>query len=198
MCPSPGPKGDTPMFTRRLLVSGVLWVLGAGTFPECLVAADVTGRIEIVDRDGKTVPGVGAVVWLPGAPAALSVPKGPPTVSSKDKRFEPHVVAVARGGTVVFPNLDKILHNVFSRTPGAEFDLGLYHHGKSKDVRFSTPGLVRIYCNIHSQMAGYIMALDASDFPLVSETGFFRIDVVPEEQRELRICHEGAAETGVM
>ncbi|HXB56018.1 MAG TPA: hypothetical protein VN461_14635 [Vicinamibacteria bacterium] len=186
------------MFTRRLIVTGALWLMGAGTFPECLVAAELAGRIEIVDRDSKTVPGVGAVVWLPGVPPSLTVAKGPPTVASKDKRFEPHVVAVARGATVVFPNLDRILHNVFSRTPGAEFDLGLYHQGKSKDVRFITPGLVRIYCNIHSQMAGYVMVLDGADFAVVNENGLYRIDGVPEGRRELRIWHERAGETTVM
>jgi plastocyanin len=181
----------------RLVVSGALWVLGAGTLPECLFAAELGGRVEIVERDGKTVPGVGAVVWLPGVPAPPT-PKSPPTVASKDKRFEPHVVAVARGATVVFPNLDKILHNVFSRTPGAEFDLGLYHQGKSKDVRFTAPGLVRIYCNIHSQMAGYIMVLDSADFAVVNDNGFYRLEGVPEGRRELRVWHERAGETGVM
>ena len=186
------------MCTRRLVVSGALWVLGAGTPPNCVFAAELGGRVEIVDRDSKTVPGVGAVVWLPGVPVPLAVPKSPATVASKEKRFEPHVVAVARGATVVFPNLDKILHNVFSRTPGAEFDLGLYHQGKSKDVRFSTPGIVRIYCNIHSQMAGYIMVLDGADFAVVNDSGLYRLDGVPEGRRELRVWHERAGETRVI
>jgi plastocyanin len=156
-------------------------------------AADVSGRVELRGKDGVSQPAVGAVVWVPGV--AWSPPAGAPTLASKEKRFDPHVVVVPRRSTVVFPNLDKIFHNVFSRTPGNEFDLGLYRAGKSREFQFTAPGLVRIYCNIHSEMAAYVMVLDGAAFAVADEQGRFRIGGLPEGRREVRVWHEKAGET---
>ena len=86
-------------------------------------------------------------MWIGGLPGARPDPTQ--TMSSSQKRFTPHVIAVAQGALVTFPNVDKVFHNVFSRTAGSEFDLGLYRNGASRSVRFNKPGLVRVYCNIH-------------------------------------------------
>lgn len=139
-------------------------------------------------------PAVGAVIWIPGV-AAASAPAAAPSLASKDKRFDPHVVVVPRRSTVVFPNLDKIFHNVFSRTPGNEFDLGLYRGGKSREFQFASPGLVRIYCNIHSEMAAYVMVLDGAAYAVADAGGRYRIAAVAEGRREVRVWHEKAGET---
>jgi plastocyanin len=113
-----------------------------------LHGAELTGQIEMLGGDKKVVPAPGAVVWVTGV-SSLPAANPSPSMASRNKRFEPHVLAVTKGATITFPNVDKIHHNVFSRTPGSEFDLGLYRGGNSRDFRFSTPGLVRVDCNIH-------------------------------------------------
>jgi plastocyanin len=159
----------------------------AGTGP-----AELTGRIELLERDGSIGPAVGAVVWLPQVPATPAAP--PTSVASKDKRFQPHVLAVSRGATVVFPNLDAIFHNVFSRTPGNTFDLGLYRKGASKEVRFERPGLVRLFCNIHAQMAAYVMVLDGVAFAVTDETGRYRMGGLPDGRLDVRVWQEKSGE----
>jgi plastocyanin len=153
--------------------------------------AELTGRIDVISG-AKTTPGSGAVIWVSGV-SAPPPPSGA-TMASKDKRFEPHVLAVPRGATITFPNFDKIHHNVFSRTPGSEFDLGLYRGGNFREFRFTSPGLVRVYCNIHSQMAAYIMVLDGLAFAVADTEGRYRIEGLPEGHREVRIWHEMAGE----
>src|SRR4029077_6381444 len=74
--------------------------------------------------------------------------------------FVPHVLAVPKGTTVDFPNGDAIFHNVFSLSKAAEFDLGRYPRGSSKSVRFDRPGMVKVFCHIHSDMSGVIVVLD--------------------------------------
>ena len=169
------------------LILGSIARLGAG--------GELSGHIDLIGSDKKIVPAAGAVVWIPGVTSASAAAGALPAMASKEKRFSPHVVAVARGTVVTFPNLDKIHHNVFSRTPGSEFDLGLYRSGKSKEFRFSSPGVVRIYCNIHSQMAGYVLVLDGAAFGVADEQGAYRIGGVPDGRREVRIWHERAGET---
>jgi len=148
--------------------------------------------VELRAKDGGRQPAAGAVVWVPGV--AAPAPVAAPTLASKDKRFDPHVVVVPRRATVVFPNLDKIFHNVFSRSPGNEFDLGLYRGGKSRGFQFATAGLVRIYCNIHSEMAAYVMVLDGAAFAVVDAEGRFHIAGLPDGRREVRVWHERAGE----
>ena len=64
--------------------------------------------------------------------------------------------------TVDFPNADPIYHNVFSVSGANRFDLGLYRSGAAKSKKFEEPGLVRVYCNIHPQMIGFVMVVDSA------------------------------------
>ena len=138
-----------------------------------------TGKIRVsvtvLGADRRALPAAQAVVWIPDA-AAKAHPGGVPTpntrlaappaaaprIASKSKRFDPRITTVPAGTTVEFPNLDGIFHNVFSLSPGAKFDLGLYRNGASRAMTFDTPGLVRVYCNIHPQMAAYLLVLDGT------------------------------------
>jgi plastocyanin len=154
----------------------------------------VAGRVELRGKDGTVTPAAGAVLWVPGVPPPVAAAPAP-VMASKDKRFDPHVVAVSRRSTVVFPNLDKIFHNVFSRSAGNEFDLGLYRGGKSRDFQFASPGLVRIYCNIHSEMAAYVMVLDGAAYAVVGDSGRYRIAGLPDGRRDVHVWHERAGES---
>src|SRR5262249_42883349 len=93
-----------------------------------------------VTTNKKKVAGAGAVVWIPGSKKTGAAPAASARISSKNKRFDPHVLAVPKGTTVDFPNLDRIHHNVFSLSETAPFDLGLYKNGASKPWTFEKPG----------------------------------------------------------
>ena len=102
---------------------------------------------------------------------------------------------MTRGSTVSFPNVDPIFHNAFSRTPRAEFDLGLYRRGASRAFTFRSTGLIHVYCNIHAQMAGYVMVVDSGAFAVTDARGGYRITGVPEGPRTVRVWHEMAGES---
>jgi hypothetical protein len=80
---------------------------------------------------------------------------------------------------VTFPNHDKIFHNVFSLSPTARFDLGLYKEGTAKSVEMKRAGEVDVYCNIHPEMAAKIKVLDTPYYAVTAPDGAFRIDGVP-------------------
>jgi plastocyanin len=149
----------------------------------------VTGTIELLDRDGRKQLVADAVVWIPGLSGAS--PRGARLVQ-RNKQFEPHVVVVGKGGTVSFPNSDRVFHNVFSSTIGAEFDLGLYKGGSSKDRVFARPGVVRVFCNIHPVMAGYVVVLDQADpvYAVTDAAGRARLPGVPPGPHRVRVWHE--------
>jgi hypothetical protein len=89
------------------------------------------------------------------------------------------VLAVRVGTRVKFPNDDRVFHNVFSFHDGKTFDLGLYPVGAVEYVLFDRPGLSRIFCNIHPQMAAYIVAVNTPYFGLSDHAGRFAIPDVP-------------------
>lgn len=162
---------------------------------------DVRVTVTVLGSDRRAVPAAQAVVWIPeasakgrsgGAPPAPRVPlaAGPPRVASKNKRFDPRITAVPAGTTVEFPNLDRIFHNVFSLSPGATFDLGLYRNGASRAMTFDTPGLVRVYCNIHPQMAAYLLVIDGTTWAQTGPDGSAVLARVPAGRVAVRAWDE--------
>jgi plastocyanin len=101
-------------------------------------------------------------------------------IDQRNLAFAPHVLAVRVGTSVDFPNNDRVFHNVFSFKDGKKFDLGMYPSGvKAKPVVFDKPGLSRIFCNIHPNMAAYVMAVDTPYYAQSDERGAFTLSGVP-------------------
>ena len=65
-----------------------------------------------------------------------------------------------------------------SRRP-RRFDLGRYAAGRSKSVRFDRPGIVRVFCDIHSHMSAFILVFSHPFFAMTDADGRYRIDNVP-------------------
>jgi plastocyanin len=171
-------------------------VLLLATLP--LPAATVSGKVELRDsREAsvrKRLDYSGVVISLnPVKPAAHLVDTHV-TMLQKDKTFKPHVLAVAAGTYVDFPNDDPIFHNAFSSYNGQLFDLGLYAPGSTKAVRFSREGIVRVFCNIHSSMSAVIVVLPTPYFATTHRDGTFQIPNVPPGDYQLAVFHERATE----
>jgi plastocyanin len=112
------------------------------------------------------------------------------TIMQKDEAFVPRVVAITRGSTVEFPNSDPFFHNVFSLSRGASFDLGRYPRGESRSKRFTTAGLIKVYCHIHSHMTASIMVFDHPFFRIPAADGQFTLDGVPAGTHQISAWHE--------
>ena len=103
--------------------------------------------------------------------------------------FSPRVLAIQVGTTVEFPNRDPIYHNVFSVSPAKRFDLGKYAQGHSRRVRFDKPGLVNVYCDIHSDMAAWVYVVPHHVFAQASASGRFALPDVPAGHYTLVAWH---------
>jgi len=115
----------------------------------------------------------------PGQQPLASYSSSRVILDQRDLMFYPHVLAVQKGTTVVFPNNDDVYHNVFSYSQTRQFDLGRYPQGQFRTVTFNTPGVVRIYCDIHAHMNAVILVLDNPYFTTPDEEGNYSIPDIP-------------------
>ena len=107
-------------------------------------------------------------------------------IAQKDKQFVPAVAVVQRGTKVTFPNFDAVYHNVFSPGPPHAFDLGSYRAGEApRAVEMTSPGVVELYCNMHSKMHASVLVVPNSLWTRVGADGSFRIDNVPVGNRKI-------------
>ena len=164
---------------------------------QLLPASQLRGQVELTNSKDPAVRRnrdyAGVVIWL--EPAGRPAPVPPlrhAEMKQQDKTFKPHVVAIPLGGTVDFPNLDPFFHNAFSNFSGQPFDIPLYAPGTTKSVTFRRPGIVRVFCNIHSLMSAIIAVLDTPWYVVTPETGQFHIDDIPPGEYQLHIFHERA------
>jgi plastocyanin len=167
----------------------VVCLAGATSRAAAPGAVDVHGTAHI---GGRSAPNV--VVWL-DAPNAPKTPQaGKVVLDQRNLAFSPRVLAVRVGTTVDFPNDDRVFHNVFSFRDGKVFDLGLYPVGTARPVKFDRPGLSRVFCNIHPNMAAYVMAVDTPYFAVSDESGAFTLASVPPGSYAYHAWHAGASE----
>ena len=155
----------------------------------------VAGTIAVRDQGDKPAADVGqAVLWLSGANAPGAVPDTI-EMATEGKQFVPHIVVVPRGSTVIFPNHDPFNHNVFSLSPTAKFDLGLFGRGETHGVDFPTAGVVRVYCNVHAQMRGLVLVHDTRLVTQPGADGRFKFEGVPPGDYQLHAWHERTSGT---
>src|SRR6266508_5729941 len=158
-------------------------------------AGVVEGRVALT-RAGTPLPDASnEIVWLEGVHAAGGPAAARGEMKSEQKKFAPRAIFVCKNGMVEFPHADAIYHNVFSVSGVNRFDLGLYRAGASKEKKFEESGLVRVYCNIHPQMVGFVMVVDSDFAAVTGADGSFRFEGVPVGPARLRLWHEEAAET---
>lgn len=159
-------------------------------------AEDLRGRLQLLEKGGKR-PAKGsdvrqAVVFFEPAGSAVRPPATPFVMSTRNKQFEPRVLTIPKGSLVRFPNEDVILHNVFSVSGRNSFDMGLYKKGAGKEHRFDEAGLVRVFCNVHHSMVGYVWVLNTPFVATPDANGEFVLTGLPKGPGRLTVWHEQA------
>ena len=134
-----------------------------------------------------------AVVYFETAPKGAFEDRdaGRASMDQRRETFVPHLLAITIGTVVDFPNNDRTYHNVFSLSKARRFDLGRYAAGRSKSVRFDRPGIVRVFCDIHSHMNAFILVFNHRYFSIADADGRYQIDHVPPGSYTLVAWVEG-------
>jgi plastocyanin len=196
---------------RALFCLILVLALGAVHAPAQRALGSLRGRVDIrrVVSPPERRPGVSdlataaprdlsdtrrAVVYLEAAPSGAFEERRPERaqMDQRNETFLPHVLAVSVGTVVDFPNNDSTFHNVFSLSRTKRFDLGRYAQGKSRSVTFDQPGIVRVFCDIHSHMSAFVLVFNHPYFSTTAADGRYRIDNIPPGTYNVASWHEGS------
>lgn len=178
---------------EKILILGAL-AISAPSARTPVPAVPVSGRLTLLDKGDRQAEDVGlAVIWLETGRSLTAAPVKA-EITTADKQFSPHVLVVPLGSTVTFPNHDPFNHNVFSLSEENPFDLGLYGRGETRSVRFTRPGIVQIYCNVHAQMSAVVVVRDNPWYTQPQSDGTFSFASVPAGTYTLHAWHERVPE----
>jgi len=154
--------------------------------------AQISGTLVLVQEGRSVTDGVdqAVVFFTPAKKPRVATADDVPEMATVKKSFQPRLLVVPVGAKVRFPNQDPILHNAFSVSGGNAFDVGLYGKGPGKLVTFKEPGLVRVFCNVHQQMAGYVLVVDTPYSTAPDKKGGFSLAGLPAGPGTLSVWHE--------
>ena len=150
----------------------------------------VSGQVIIIADDGKSIAAQGTLVTLTPKESSDAAEKRQPkthVIDMQDKEYQPQYSTINAGDQVVFVNKDNIQHNVFSPSGNNAFDLGTYGAGLKRAVTLSEPGIVKVYCNIHADMATFVAVADPGMSVKADDQGRYRIDNVPPGDYDMTI-----------
>jgi plastocyanin len=156
--------------------------------------AEVCGSIreepEIIVDAAKGVKD--AVVYLAKVEKgkAWPAPSGPPRLDNKKCVFEPRVQVIPAGNLTVV-NSDPVLHNTHGfygkRTA---FNMALPNQGQEIETELDRPGTVRVECDAHGWMLGWVFVVENPYYAVTGEDGSFTIADVPPGDYTLVATHE--------
>ena len=159
-------------------------------------AGTVAGKVILAAAGKDRADASNAVVWIEGAHATAGAAKG--EMRSASKRFEPRVIGVLeRTRPWSFPTRTRSTTTSSpSRAPTASTSASTAAAPPSPR-QFDQPGLVRVYCNIHPQMVGFVMVVDSDFVAVTGPDGAFRFDDVPPGPHVVKAWNEEGGEVSV-
>ena len=114
-------------------------------------------------------------------------------MDNKDCRFEPHVVIVPVGSKLEFKNSDKASHNVHTWSTRNVSINKTVSEGSVLEISFKRPDKIRVACDIHPWMSGWIYVTDSPFVALTDEHGAFEIKGLPPGKYKANVWHESLA-----
>ena len=147
-------------------------------------------EVAVTVRTPDGAPLANAVITAPGDfPAGWTPEADSLVVAQEDLQFTPFVAAAPAGVEIGFPNRDRVRHHVYSFARGNRFELELYGRDQARSVRFETPGVVPLGCNIHDDMLAFIRIVETPHYAVTDAAGTARLTGLPAGPVTITVWH---------
>lgn len=123
---------------------------------------------------------------------ATAPASAPVVLDILERHFEPAVLPVQAGGTVLVQNLDGIPHDIYSFSTAHPLSLHLAAGERHTLLTFRHPGVVTVGCKIYNEMQGYIYVTDTPYYGMTDSHGFLRLADLPPGRYRLGAWRVGA------
>lgn len=152
-------------------------------------ASDSSLRVQVTDENGVPVRDAVVEMHVPSRKSDTIRFPWRMAMAQKNEQFTPGTLIVAKGSTVAFPNLDRVRHSIYSFSKTARFEIDLYGRDQSRSQQFPIVGSVKLGCNIHDDMRGYIRVTDTPFAAKTDHNGYVDLAGMPTGGGQLTIWH---------
>jgi plastocyanin len=136
-----------------------------------------------VDAGGGLASAVVSVVGAKGGK-----PAGKAVLDQKGCEFRPMVLLMAPGEVEILNN-DGVLHNIHTfSTANPAINKAQPKFKKSMTEKFAKPEVIKVQCDAHAWMHGWIVVTD-SPAAVTDEKGGFKIENVPPGKHKVEVLH---------
>ena len=185
--------GNACQALRRIALHPMaLGLAVAGCCAVTLPASATALEVQVLDGGGK--PLAGAAVFLESREAKLATrPVNNLEIVQSARQFLQPVTLVPVGSAVKFPNRDTVRHHLYSFSPVKKFEIKLYVGTPAAPVLFDQPGIAALGCNIHDNMAAWVVVVETPYYGLSGADGKLNLARLPPGSYHLRTWHPGLA-----
>ena len=122
------------------------------------------------------------------AKGAKPVPAKPAVLDQKGCEFHPDILVMAPGEVKIL-NSDGVLHNIHTfSTANPSINKAQPKFKKEMVEKLEKPELVKVQCDAHSWMHGWIFVTE-NPTAVTDEKGMFKIDNVPPGKHKVEVVH---------
>jgi plastocyanin len=183
-------------------LSGEVTFAGSPPTPEKVTVTkdrEVCGKTEKVEESLLVGPNKGlqnVVVSITGIQKGKPMEEAAVTLDQKDCRYTPHVVLLPVGAELKILNSDGILHNIHTHsTQNPPFNRAQPKFKKEIDEKFASPETVKVVCDVHGWMNGWVVVENNPYYAVTDASGAFTIKDIPPGDYEVKFWQERLGET---
>ena len=173
-------------------ISGEVKFTGAAPAPKVV---KVNKDNEVCGQEKKIVEvavgpggGLGETLVSVAAKGAKPTPAKPAVLDQKGCEFHPDIVVMAPGEIKIL-NSDGVLHNIHTfSTANPPINKAQPKFKKEMVEKLDKPELVKVQCDAHSWMHGWIFVTE-NPTAVTDDKGTFKIDNVPPGKHKVEVVH---------
>jgi plastocyanin len=183
-------------------ISGTVKYKGTAPAPAKLDVnkdTDVCGKTQKIDKSLVVGADGGvqyAVVSIPGIAKGKPFSDAKVVLDQNGCEYVPHIVLAPAGIQIDIQNSDGILHNIHTYSQKNEaVNIAQPKFKKTVNATFKSPEAVKLACDVHGWMQGWLIVEDDPYYVVTDDKGAFKIADVPPGDYELKVWQEKLGET---